>query len=68
MEKKEIVKEVITYLQMSFMDEKEKSMWLFLIPNMEVEHLEKLEKLLKAEASQKVDLFLEGYEDGVLSI
>lgn len=62
MDKQELIKQAITYLRISTMEEKEKSMWTFLLPNMEEAHIEKLLKLLKEEAGAKTDLFLEAYE------
>ena len=62
MDKQELIKQVITYLRLSNMEEKESSMWTFMLPNMEDEHLEKLLNLLKEEAGAKTDLFLEAYE------
>ena len=62
MDRKELIKQVITYLRISSMEEKESSMWTFLLPNMEDAHLEKLLNLLKEEAGAKTDLFLEAYE------
>jgi len=62
MDRKELIKQVITYLRLSNMEEKESSMWTFLLPNMEDAHLEKLLNLLKEEAGAKTDLFLEAYE------
>ena len=62
MDKQEIIKQAITYLRISTMEEKEKSMWTFMLPNMEETHIQKLLNLLKEEAEAKTDLFLEAYE------
>ena len=62
MHKQELIKQAITYLRISTMGEKEKSMWTFMLPNMEEKHIEKLLHLLKEEAEAKTDLFLEAYE------
>ena len=62
MDKQELIKQAITYLRISTMEEKEKSMWTFLLPNMEEAHIEKLLNLLQEEAGAKTDLFLEAYE------
>ena len=62
MDKQELIKQAITYLRISTMEEKEKSMWTFMLPNMEDKHIVKLLNLLKEEAEAKTDLFLEAYE------
>ena len=62
MKKEQLIKQIITYLRISNMEEKESSMWTFMLPNMDEKHLEKLLNLLKEEAEAKTDLFLEAYE------
>lgn len=67
MNRKELIKETVRHIQLSFMDEKEKSMWLFLLPSMATAHINRLDKLLKEESSRKIDIFLERYEKKVLA-
>ncbi len=59
MEKKEITKEIIKYLQLSTMEPREKAMWMLLLPDMETEKLNKLKSALEKEVNAITDLYLE---------
>lgn len=59
MENKQIIKEIINYLQLSTMEPKEKAMWMLLMPDMEVEKLAKLKTTLEKEVNAITDLYLE---------
>lgn len=59
MDKKEITKEIIKYLQLSTMEPREKAMWMLLLPDMEAEKLNKLKSALEKEVNAITDLYLE---------
>jgi len=59
MENKQIIKEIINYLQLSTMEPREKAMWMLLMPDMEPEKLAKLKETLEKEVNAITDLYLE---------
>ena len=59
MENKQIIKEIINYLQLSTMESREKAMWMLLMPDMETEKLSKLKTTLEKEVNAITDLYLE---------
>lgn len=56
---KKLVTSIINYLQLSTMEPKEKAMWMLLLPEMEKEKLEKLDKTLQKEVNAITSLYLE---------
>lgn len=54
----ELIKELVSYIQLSSMQQKEKAMWLLLIPAMEEKHLLKLKASLQKEVNAITDLYL----------
>ena len=59
MNKKEIVKQILTRIQLSTMSPKERMMWTILLPIMNEEKLHKLSESLEKETDQLMDLYLE---------
>lgn len=59
MENKQIVKDIINYLQLSTMEPREKAMWMLLMPDMEEDKLIKLKTTLEKEVNAITDLYLE---------
>ena len=59
MTREELIKSIIQGIQLSTMDDKEKSMWMVLAPLMEEGELQKLESALKKEVNGLTDLYLE---------
>lgn len=59
MANKQIIKEIINYLQLSTMEPREKAMWMLLMPDMEMEKLSKLKATLEKEVNAITDLYLE---------
>ncbi len=57
-DEKNIIKEIIPYLQLSSMPQKEKAMWLLLLPSMEEKHLLKLKNSLEKEVNAITDIYL----------
>jgi hypothetical protein len=58
MKKEEITKKVISYIQLSTMDDREKAMWMLLLPHMEEQHVIKLKDTLEKEVNSLMDLYL----------
>lgn len=56
---KKLVTSIINYLQLSTMEPKEKAMWMILLPEMEKDKLEKLDKTLQKEVNAITNLYLE---------
>ena len=60
-----IIKEIIAYLQLSSMKQKEKAMWLLLLPSMEEKHLLKLRDSLVKEVNSLTDLYLKALSNKI---
>lgn len=58
MQNNELIVNIIQYLKLSNMDEKENDMWMKMLPFMETEQLEKLQASLKKEADTLTNLYL----------
>ncbi len=54
----DLVKELVNYIQLSSMQQKEKAMWLLLLPAMEEKHLLKLKSSLMKEVNAITDLYI----------
>lgn len=61
MDRNKVTQDIVKYLQLSSMDEKERTMWTLFLPNMEDKHLEKLLAILKEEADGKAEILLNSY-------
>jgi len=61
MDRNKITQDIVKYLQLSAMDEKERTMWTLFLPNMEEKHLEKLLAILKEEADGRAEILLNSY-------
>jgi hypothetical protein len=55
---RDIIKDLISYIQLSSMKQKEKAMWLLLLPAMEEKHLLKLKVSLQKEVNGITDLYI----------
>ena len=55
---RDLIKDLISYIQLSSMKQKEKAMWLLLLPSMEETHLLKLKTSLQKEVSGITDLYI----------
>lgn len=58
MDKKILVKQILTRMQLSTMSPKERMMWTVLLPVMGDEQLKKLDVSLEKETDQLMDLYL----------
>jgi hypothetical protein len=59
MDRNKLIADIVTLLQASTMEPKEKAMWLILIPQMEETDLVKLQDVLQKEVSAMTNLYLE---------
>lgn len=59
MNKDELTKQIISYIQLSTMEPREKAMWMLILPHMEERHVIKLKDLLEKEVNSIMDLYLE---------
>lgn len=59
MTKDELTKQIISYVQLSTMEEREKAMWMLLLPHMEERHILKLKSILEKEVNSMMDLYLQ---------
>jgi hypothetical protein len=59
MDRNKLITDIVTLLQASTMEPKEKAMWLILIPQMEETDLVKLQDVLQKEVSAMTNLYLE---------
>ncbi|MCB9809365.1 hypothetical protein H6771_00075 [Candidatus Peribacteria bacterium] len=57
-EKKDLIRSMLLYLQVSTMDPKEKATWTLLMPSMSMEQLRGLEAILQEEVHGLADLYL----------
>ncbi len=58
MVKKALIKEVLSLVQLSTMEPKEKAMWMLLLPEMKEPQILKLKKSLEKEIREITDLYL----------
>jgi hypothetical protein len=63
MDRNKLIADIVTLLQASTMEPKEKAMWLILIPQMEETDLVKLQDVLQKEVSAMTNLYLETIEE-----
>jgi len=54
----DLIRELVSYIQLSSMQQKEKAMWLLLLPSMEEKHLLKLKGSLQKEVNAITDLYI----------
>lgn len=59
MDRNTLIASIVTLLQASTMEPKEKAMWLILIPQMEEADLVKLQDVLQKEVNAMTNLYLE---------
>jgi hypothetical protein len=57
--KEELTKKVLSYIQISTMDEREKAMWMLLLPHMEERHIVRLKDTLEKEVNSLMELYLQ---------
>jgi hypothetical protein len=63
MDRNKLIADIVTLLQASTMEPKEKAMWLILIPQMEETDLVRLQDVLQKEVSAMTNLYLETIEE-----
>lgn len=63
MDRNKLITDIVTLLQASTMEPKEKAMWLILIPQMEETDLVRLQDVLQKEVSAMTNLYLETIEE-----
>jgi hypothetical protein len=59
MDHNKLIADIVTFLQASTMEPKEKAMWLLLIPHMDEKDLVKLQEVLQREVSAMTNIYLE---------
>jgi hypothetical protein len=55
----EITKQLLSYIQLSNMDSREKAMWMLILPHMEEKHVLKLKAALEKEANSLIDIYIQ---------
>lgn len=65
MNRKTLIKDIISKLDLSTMSEKEKAMWIILLPNMEEKHLKKLKTSLDKETDSLTSLYMETIKNDI---
>jgi len=57
-DKDQIIQDILKLMELSSMDDEEKTMWKVLVPSMEITELEKFREILDKEVSAMTDLYL----------
>lgn len=65
MDKPTLLKNIVTYLQLSSMESKEKAMWFLFLPHLRDEELTKLHGTLEKEVSALTDLYLKALSQNI---